>query len=457
MARRTPRTALASLLATAFVLGGSALVGCSSDAGTNLGGAGGDGSGTPSVTTSGDPTSFSNQVKANAQSCGSPAPSLFGNALCLCGNFDDIGNLMVTGTSPQNLGSVGVNGLARVINNTDVQGGWATGGEFSAIGNVQVGKSLYVQGDATVTGNVDVKENLEVGGGLAGFGRLAVGGELRQRGDGRVIGYQKVGGVGSYAAASTPPCGCDGPGLLDVGAAVAAAKNGNDNGAKGVSTGALKGIGVSDLTLAGGKYFFDGTAGIGLTRIRVTEPSSVYIEGDLEQIGAGLFELEPTASLDLYVSGNVKTIGYTQAGDKAHPEAFRLYIGGNQEVSLSIGAQIFRGSIYAPKANLKYVGHTRVVGGLFAHELTGIGNLEIGGARPEKPAACGGSGSGGSAGRSTTGGSSAGSSSGSSAGSSSGASAGGGAGGQQGTGGGFGSEDPSYPEPSVPVPTTEIK
>src|SRR5262249_1556912 len=41
-----------------------------------------------------------------AECSASPAPAVFGNALCLCGDFKDIGNLLVKSGATGNLGSV---------------------------------------------------------------------------------------------------------------------------------------------------------------------------------------------------------------------------------------------------------------------------------------------------------------------------------------------------------------
>src|SRR5262249_41239833 len=112
---------------------------------------------------------------------------------------------------------------------------------------------------------------------------------------------------------------------------------------------------------------------------------ALYIDGDLDSIGAERIKLSPGAQLDLYVSGTVKTIGYVNAGDAANPSAFRLYIGSGNRLTLSVGFQKFAGSIYAPKATIAYVGDTIVEGGLFANNLVGVGLLTIAAASPVAP------------------------------------------------------------------------
>lgn len=371
-------------LLLALGLSASALVACSSaDDASGEGAHGGD---APGVVTTSNPFGLT-----QAQCAASPAPAVFGNGLCVCGDFNDIGNLVVSASSDGNLGSVGVNGATKIINNAQVAGSWASGKEFAAIGNVNVGGSMYTPADLRVAGNLEVAKNLRVGGGMSGFGRVAVRGELGLRGANTVIGYQQIASRGSYQDAPAAPCGCSGgKGYLDVGAAIDRAKSKNDNGAKKVPT-SLGAVGYTDLTLETGSYYFGGSVkSIGFQRIRVKGAVAMYIDGSLEQIGAEVFDIAEGSTLDLYVRGTIRTIGHFRVGDAKRPAALRLFMAGSDEISLAIGNQVFHGAIYAPEARLKYVGNTIVEGALFAKELTGIGNLEIRAARPTLPTGCAG-------------------------------------------------------------------
>lgn len=321
----------------------------------------------------------------------SPAPAVFGNALCLCGDFKDIGNLVVKSGTGSNLGSIGVNGSSKVINNTQVEGSFGSKKGFDAIGNVNVKKSLYTSGNLKVTGNLETGENLEIGGDLSGIGRLAVKGELRAGGTGGVLGYQDIKGRGAYQTPTHDPCACEGgSGYLDVAGEVAKAKSKNDNSAVGIG-GDQSGIGFTDLNLKTGRYYLGSLTNIGYTKITVTGQVSLYIDGSIDQVGAEVFDLADDATLDLYVSGVIRQVGHMKLGNAKKPSAFRLFMGGGEEVSLNIGNQVFYGAVYAPRATIKYIGNTILEGGLFANTLAGIGNLEVHGARPTPPAGCPGS------------------------------------------------------------------
>lgn len=325
----------------------------------------------------------------------SPAPAVFGNALCVCNDFADVGNLIVGKGADGSLGSVGINGTTKIINNTKVEGAWASSKAIRAIGNMNVGRSLYTPSDLEVAGNVEIGQNLQVGGGLSGFGRLAVKGEAGVAGQSRLIGYSDVKTKGTYKSAPAAPCGCKGSsGYLDVGAAIDRAKKQNDNATKKLPS-SMSQIGYEKIELDTGNYYLGGASkSIGFQKIRVKGAVALYIDGSLEQIGAEVFDIADGSTLDVYIRGSLKTIGHFRVGDSKQVASLRFFIGGGDEISLAIGNQVFHGSIYAPNARLKYVGNTIVEGSLFAGELVGIGNFEIHNARPKPPMRCpGGAGS----------------------------------------------------------------
>ena len=123
----------------------------------------------------------------------------------------------------------------------------------------------------------------------------------------------------------------------------------------------------------------------GTNRFMMKGHVSLYLDGNLESIGAAWIRLENGGMLDLYVSGSVRQIGHLDLGNKWDPSAFRLYIGGGDKGTINIGNQIYNGAIYAPNAEIEYIGNTQIRGAITAKRLTGIGNLEIGYAAPECP------------------------------------------------------------------------
>ena len=117
---------------------------------------------------------------------------------------------------------------------------------------------------------------------------------------------------------------------------------------------------------------------VGLTAIYVDAPSSVFVDGSLRQVGAEQWKIAPGATLDLFVSGNVLSVGQLIAGSAGDPAAFRLYVGGSGETKVgAVGDTHFYGSIYAPQSTIAYVGNAQIVGSIFAKTIAGVGALTI--------------------------------------------------------------------------------
>src|SRR5690606_24764845 len=255
---------------------------------------------------------------------------------------------------------------------------------FDAVSDTGITGSLLTEGDASWVGTLAIGQDLAVGGDARGVGLLEVGGALRVGGQESLLGPASVASRGDYAPLAGPPCPCDPATFFDVEAAVAAARSDNDNAAAGLPT-RLASVGVTELRLESGSYYFEDAATVGQTRFIIAGPVSLFIDGELDAVGAQSFELESGATLDLFVAGGIRTVGWLDAGSASDPEAFRLYLGGSDSVLLSVGAQTFHGNIYAPEAVIAYVGDTTVVGSLFGRELDGVGRLEIAYGAPLAP------------------------------------------------------------------------
>jgi hypothetical protein len=311
----------------------------------------------------------------------SPATDLFENTVCVCEDLNDIGNLVVGRAIATDDAVLAVNGHSNFINNADIRGSLIAYGGLEAAGNVITKGTLASAGDVRVLGNVESRADIEVGGALKGIGHLEVDGTLRVAGTNSFLGLSEVNEVGPYGTTPAPPCGCDPSTYFDVKAAVADAKSQNDNAAQGLPT-TFANIGFSELRLTSGSYYFSDSDNIGFTRIIIDGTVALYVDGNVDNIGAEVVRLTTGSTLDLYVSGDVRNIGHIVLGDKYAPSSFRLYIGGSDKATVNVGNAIFNGAIYAPEANLHYIGNTLIRGALFAKKLTGIGNLVIGYASP---------------------------------------------------------------------------
>lgn len=330
-------------------------------------------------------------VQVGGLSCPStPAPGLFTGALCLCQNLEDVGSLEVGRSALHGTGDVGVNGRSNIVNHSQVAGSWTSWQGFTAVGSGYIGGDLVTPADVEVVGHLEVVGDVNVGGSLHGVGSLQVGGAAAVAGGTSVVGMGPA-RIGQYAAVTAPPCSCDPASIFDVAGAVASARQNNQNELHGLPH-VLQSVGDQALVLSSGTYYFDRIETVGLTRVRIEGAVALYIGERLAQVGAETFTLEPGASLDLYVAGGVGSVGALELGDQADPSAFRLYVGGRGSVLLGVGAQRLHGLIYAPEAQVEYVGDTRIDGGLFAGALSGVGRLSIDGSLPQPTtqSSCGG-------------------------------------------------------------------
>ncbi|HWE27739.1 MAG TPA: hypothetical protein VHB97_07045, partial [Polyangia bacterium] len=192
----------------------------------------------------------------------SPAPGLFQNALCLCGDLASVGTAVTTSSATGGAASVGVNGHSAVVGLDDIGGSWSAYDGLDGTGGVRVRDDLVTVGDVAGVGNVDVGHDLAVGGNIADVGELSVGGTLRVQGTKLTLGLSAVQATGAYSAPSGPPCPCDGSTFLDVAELVAAAAATNDNAAHGLPT-TLAAVGIQDVLLKTGSYYFDHVATVG--------------------------------------------------------------------------------------------------------------------------------------------------------------------------------------------------
>lgn len=310
----------------------------------------------------------------------SPATDAFTETVCICEDFKDIGNLIVGTSRLQDHATLAVNGQMLAINNTQVRGTLIAYGGLEARANVQVTEAIASAGTIDAIGNIEAGTDMDIGGDLAGIGRIEVGGTLRVGGADRFLGWKEINATGPYGTTPAAPCGCEN--VIDVVALVAAARTSNDNAAADLPTN-LANIGWTDVRLTSGSYYFDEIRTIGATRFVIDGAVSIYVAGNLDNIGAEWIKLTSGSVLDLYVAGAVRNIGHVALGDKHAPSAFRLYIGGTEDCAINVGNQIFNGAIYAPNADLRYIGNTKIRGALTARRVLGIGNLVVGYAAPD--------------------------------------------------------------------------
>jgi len=277
---------------------------------------------------------------------------------------------------------LGVNGTTQLLNNTQIDGHFYPFGGLEAEANVEVERSFVTAADVVVYGNVNIDGDMNIGGNLEGIGAIDVDGTFRLGGTNSFLGWLDVGNQEPIGSPPSQPCDCRPDQQIDIAGAIARAKSTNNNGASGLGT-QLSNLGYTDLRLSSGTYYFSDATNIGFVRITIEGTVALFLDGDLDTIGAERIKLAAGSTLDLYVGGNIRSVGHVELGDKSAPASFRLYIGGSDDVTLSVGNAQFNGALYAPNAIIEYIGNTNIRGSLFARRVTGTGNLVVGYAEPE--------------------------------------------------------------------------
>lgn len=305
--------------------------------------------------------------------CADRPPPVFQAGLCVCEDFEAVGDLIVRGAAPGEQALAGVNGQTDLVGEPRIEGSMVAWGGLDAVGESSFTGSLSTTTTVDGVGRLSVGGDLVVGGDLTGVGELQVGGNVCVGGTFKAVGASAIGGLCPYQEPALP-CACGADEVVDVAALVAQAREHRDNERVGLPK-ELDLIGEVNLELDTGRYFFDRVKTVGNTTITVLGNVSIYLEGNLDEVGDQTFRLAPDATLDLYVSGNVEVVGDTSFG--GDPGRFRLYVGGQAPVAVAVGDQQLRGSLYAPRAEVTFVGDTLVEGALFARQLTGVGTLEI--------------------------------------------------------------------------------
>ena len=313
-----------------------------------------------------------------------PNAAAFERAVCLCEGLDDIGNGLSTeslatflghGPSPHRA-SVGINGAVAAIGNLIVDGTLQVGQSLSVIGNVRAKDALIVQENVTNAGRIKVDGDARIGGDLSGAGYfktdqgLQVGGNLIYVG---ALFYESL--QREALGPEDKPCACGPDQVIDVARIVAGRKNAQPLPLP-------SGVGHDRITLKSGEYYTkDDSSFLGNSILEVKGSVRLFVDADVRLIGNRLIHLAKDAQLDLYIAGSVESVGNFMANfpdQETASRAVRIYIGGSNPVNLTVvGNEIFYGALYAPTADVQFIGNLMVFGAVFARSIRGFGNVMV--------------------------------------------------------------------------------
>jgi len=206
------------------------------------------------------------------------------------------------------------------------------------IGYLNVRGDLSLQGEGFVPGYTRVARHAFFGSNFTGLGPLTVLGDVHHAGDLVAVPPLVSGAITREPVNVRPPCPC-GPGeVLDVAALVDGAARANDNALLGIQEGALRQVvGSKHLQLPCGRYYFSEVSGLGDIQVDVLERVAIFVEGDVAAAGNMEFRVGPRAELDLFIKGNLGSIGRASFGTTERPAATRIYVAGRNQITL-IGA-----------------------------------------------------------------------------------------------------------------------
>jgi hypothetical protein len=176
-----------------------------------------------------------------------------------------------------------------------------------------------------------------------------------------------------------PPCACNDSSILNVESLVRWATVYNHNAAasaeEGFDSSRLENVSSDTIELPCGQIFVPSITVSGELVLRVRGRTALFVEKDLISEGKFSLEMAPDAKLDMFIGGDLslsggQTVG-TLLGEQtvdsyARPANLRVYVGQNVKLA---GATTFIGNLYAPRADVKFVGVQSVCGAIFAREF----------------------------------------------------------------------------------------
>ena len=311
----------------------------------------------------------------------SPAPKLMTHAICLCDRFDAVGKGLTTTAPNGGEANVAINGQASVVGHYEIDGSLLAYKGISGVGRLTVRDDAITFGSVDGVGELAVGRDLAVKGDLNSVGMIAVGGLTKVGGLSSLVGTSQLTRA-PFDVVDAKPCGCDAATKLDIAQKIADAKaNTQVARLEGIDS-----VGAHVQTLKSGSYYLaGGIRAVGSSKLTIEGGVALFVDGDLDTVGDGLFDVKAGATLDLYVNGKISSVGKS-VFTSGSPGAVRLYLGGANPSFSGVGTQDLTLSIYAPDAELNLVGDTRINGSVFAKSIGGVGHLQVDYAAPAAPA-----------------------------------------------------------------------
>jgi len=222
----------------------------------------------------------------------------------------------------------------------------------------------------------EVKSDMHLGGSWSASSSFTVDKDTYVAG---TLSGVTVKGTPNKVASVPAACDCGAGKLVPVAAIVAAhrAPN-NDDAAIGLNPAVFDApAGPLRLDLPCGNYY--------LTKIDVSTPltiaahgrTALYIEGDVNPSAPLAFVLDPTAELDIFIAGTIKSSQTFVVGSPNYPALSRTYVGGTATLKMSQDIRI-GGEFYAANSELvDWSAKNEIYGSVFAGNFKSSNDTKI--------------------------------------------------------------------------------
>ena len=183
-------------------------------------------------------------------------------------------------------------------------------------------------------------------------------------------GPGKISKVSSVAA----PCDCSN--LVPVASITAAHRTtNNDDGTIGLSPTVAVGNNPARINLPCGNYYLSQINAAQPLTIAIHGHTALYVDGNLNASGDLAIQMNPTATLDLFVAGTFNASNGLALGSTSDPAHCRAYVAGttfNVSGSTTVGC-----NIYAPQAQVILGNGSTTFGSIFGKSIQANGNATL--------------------------------------------------------------------------------
>ncbi len=235
-----------------------------------------------------------------------------------------------------------------------------------------IGGNLWTPGNVSSSNSSVVRGDLRLGGTLSESGTFTVDGNAyvvkTLPSNAKVLG--KVNKVSSVAA----PCNCSNQVPTASMTAAHRAPN-NDDATIGLSATALVGNNPAKVDLPCGNYYLSQINAAQPLTIAVHGHTALYVDGNLQASQTLAFQIDPSATLDMFVAGTFSAAQSLVLGSASNPEHCRLFVAGSH-FAVS-GNATYGCNVYAPNALMTLANNAVVSGSIVANNIQVSGNATV--------------------------------------------------------------------------------